>query len=127
VELGNGYSATTTHSGLRPFRRNLTYYGVDVDQVIGARKNFGLRIFNSIMRQFEKGVFTPLPYSVFDAASVSEAFHLMQQSGHIGKLVVRPPRDGAARLMRKPFQVRAEGTHTITAPSHAFHLQTPQT
>ena len=76
------------------------------------------------MKQFEKGVFTPLPYSVFDGASVAEAFHLMQQSGHIGKLVVRPKTDGAARLVRKPFTVHAEGTHIITGAFGGFGLET---
>ena len=45
IELGKRDYVTNTHIGLRPFRRNLTYFGVDVDQVIGARKKFGLRIF----------------------------------------------------------------------------------
>jgi NAD(P)-dependent dehydrogenase (short-subunit alcohol dehydrogenase family) len=124
IELGKRDYVTNTHIGLRPFRRNLTYYGVDVDQVIGARKGFGLRIFARIMKEFAKGVYTPLPYSVFDGASVSEAFHLMQQSGHIGKLVIRPQTDGTPRLAKKPFQVRADGTHIITGAFGGFGLET---
>ena len=38
VELGKRDYVTNTHIGLRPFRRNLTYFGVDVDQLmVGAR------------------------------------------------------------------------------------------
>ena len=48
----------------------------------------------------------------------------MQQSGHIGKLVVRPQTDGAARLVRKPFTVRAEGTHILTGAFGGFGLET---
>jgi acyl carrier protein len=76
------------------------------------------------MKQFEKGVFVPLPYSVFDATAVAEAFHLMQQSVHVGKIIVRPNADSAARLVTKRFQVKADGTHVITGAFGGFGLET---
>jgi phthiocerol/phenolphthiocerol synthesis type-I polyketide synthase C len=124
IELGKRDYVTNTHIGLRPFRRNLTYYGVDVDQVIGARKEFGLKLFAEMMKEFEKGIYTPLPYSVFDGVNVAEAFHLMQQSSHIGKLVVRPTAEGVARLVKKSFTVRADGTHIISGAFGGFGLET---
>jgi acyl carrier protein len=124
VELGKRDYVTNTHVGLRPFRRNLSYFGVDVDQVIGARMAFGARTFTKIMKQFEKGVFVPLPYSVFDASGVSEAFHLMQQSVHVGKILIRPNIDGVARLVTKSFQVKADGTHIVTGAFGGFGLET---
>ncbi len=124
VELGKRDYATNTHIGLRPFRSNLSYFGVDIDQVIGARKALGDRVFAKIVRQFEKGVFVPLPYSVFDGDNVSAAFHLMQQSGHVGKIVVRPPSKGQAAHAKKPFCVSAKGTHIITGAFGGFGLET---
>jgi phthiocerol/phenolphthiocerol synthesis type-I polyketide synthase C len=124
VELGKRDYVTNTHIGLRPFRKNLAYFGVDVDQVIGARRAAGDRIFSKIVQQFEKGTYVPLPYSVFDADNVSEAFHLMQQSGHIGKIVVRPPSKGLAGPAKKPFQVSVDKTHIITGAFGGFGLET---
>lgn len=123
VELGKRDYVTNTHIGLRPFRKNLSYFGVDVDQVIGARRAMGDRIFTQIVRQFDKGVYAPLPYSVFEADNVSEAFHLMQQSGHIGKIVVRPP-EGLAQPARTPFEVSAAKTHVITGAFGGFGMET---
>ena len=34
VELGKRDYVANTHIGLRPFRRNLTYFGVDLDQLM---------------------------------------------------------------------------------------------
>ena len=34
VELGKRDYVTNTHIGLRPFRKNLSYFGVDLDQLI---------------------------------------------------------------------------------------------
>ena len=34
IELGKRDYVANTHVGLRPFRRNLSYYGVDADQLL---------------------------------------------------------------------------------------------
>jgi len=124
VELGKRDYVGNTHVGLRPFRKNLSYFGVDVDQVIAARKALGARVFAQVVRQFEKGAFVPLPYSVFDGDNVTAAFHLMQQSGHIGKIVIRPPVNGPGAHARKPFRVSAEGTHIVTGAFGGFGMET---
>jgi acyl transferase domain-containing protein/NADPH:quinone reductase-like Zn-dependent oxidoreductase/acyl carrier protein/short-subunit dehydrogenase len=124
IELGKRDYVTNTHIGLRPFRRNLTYFGVDVDQVIGSRKALGLKLFAKMMKEFDKGTYTPLPYSMFDGANVAEAFHLMQQSSHIGKLIVRPASAQTLRHTKKSFTVRSDGTHIITGAFGGFGLET---
>ena len=48
----------------------------------------------------------------------------MQQSGHIGNLVVRPQTDGIPCGAASRFQVRAEGTHIITGAFGGFGLET---
>ena len=44
VELGKRDYVTNTHIGLRPFRKNLSYFGVDVDQLIGGRRRWAARL-----------------------------------------------------------------------------------
>jgi acyl transferase domain-containing protein/NADPH:quinone reductase-like Zn-dependent oxidoreductase/NADP-dependent 3-hydroxy acid dehydrogenase YdfG/acyl carrier protein len=124
VELGKRDYVGNTHVGLRPFRQNLSYFGVDVDQVMNGRAALGTRTFVAIMKQFEKGAYVPLPYSVFDASDVSEAFHVMQKSVHIGKIVIRPNVNGGALPRPKPFQVNPERTHVITGAFGGFGMET---
>jgi phthiocerol/phenolphthiocerol synthesis type-I polyketide synthase C len=81
------------------------------------------KIFAKIVQQFEKGTFVPLPYSVFDADNVAEAFHLMQQSGHVGKIVVRRPK-ALAFPIKTPFHVGAEKTHIVTGAFGGFGMET---
>jgi NADPH:quinone reductase-like Zn-dependent oxidoreductase/NAD(P)-dependent dehydrogenase (short-subunit alcohol dehydrogenase family)/acyl carrier protein len=123
IELGKRDYVSNTHIGLRPFRHNLSYFGIDVDQVIGARRAEAERIFAQIVRLFEKGTFTALPYSVFDSAHVAEAFHLMQQSSHIGKILVRPPAAIKRPAVVKPFVVSPDKTHIITGAFGGFGLE----
>ena len=124
IELGKRDYVSNTHVGLRPFRRNLTYFGVDLDNLIEAKRGIGHRAYKEVMRLFRDGVLTPLPHSVFPATEVVEAFHLMQQSGHIGKIVVRPPRPGTVRKPHAPLAIDPQRTHLITGAFGGFGLET---
>ncbi len=125
VELGKRDYVANTHVGLRPFRRNLSYFGVDLDQLLIDEPATSKLLMRSVMRLFASGDLVPLPYRAFDASETVEAFRLMQQSGHIGKLVVRPP-DLAeiATRQRRSFTVAADKVHLITGGFGGFGLET---
>jgi phthiocerol/phenolphthiocerol synthesis type-I polyketide synthase C len=123
VELGKRDYVANTHIGLRPFRRNLTYFGVDLDQLMLDRRNVGPKLFGELMQLFDEGTLTPLPHSVFGANDVAEAFHLMQHSGHIGKIIVRPPSLHAIAAQVRPFEASPAGTHLITGGFGGFGLE----
>ena len=96
VELGKRDYLANTPVGLRPFRRNLSYFGVDLDQILLSRPDVWRRLFGEVLEGFERGDFAPLPYTVFESADIVEAMRLMQQSGHVGRILVRPPPFGCA-------------------------------
>ncbi len=91
IELGKRDYVTNTAIGVRPFRRNLAYFGVDVDQVLAEDREIAAIGMAEILGGFEDGRYLPLPCSVFDATEVNHAFRTMQAAAHIGKIVVRPP------------------------------------
>ena len=124
VELGKRDYVSNTHIGLRPFRKNLSYFGVDLDQLISGRPLLGAKVYAEVMAQFRNDRFRPLPHSVFEASGVSEAFHLMQHSSHVGKIVVRPPKAGSVRAANKPLVISADGTHIVTGAFGGFGLET---
>jgi phthiocerol/phenolphthiocerol synthesis type-I polyketide synthase C len=124
VELGKRDYVANTHIGLRPFRRNLSYFGVDLDQVIQHQGDDGARMFREVMALFNDGGLKPLPYQPFTAAETSDAFRLMQQSGHIGKIVISPPKAGTImKDTARPFTVSAEGVHLLTGGLGGFGLE----
>lgn len=91
VELGKRDFFANTSIGLRPFRNNISYFGVDADQLLQLRPALAARIFRQMVALFEQGKLQPLPYRLFKADDAIDAFRLMQQGRHIGKIVVRPP------------------------------------
>jgi phthiocerol/phenolphthiocerol synthesis type-I polyketide synthase C len=123
VELGKRDYVNNTHIGLRPFRRNLSYFGVDMDQLMADRPDLCEKLYAEVMAQFAAGTLSPLPHSVLSAGNVAEAFHLMQQSSHIGKIVVHPPKLDTIRQPLEPFSPRVDGTHLITGAFGGFGIE----
>lgn len=127
VELGKRDFYANTHLGLRPFRRNLTYFGVDIDQLLGEHREVAQRLFADVVRLFADGKLVPLPYRVFSGGHVDGAFRLMQRSGHIGKIVVTPPRQPTdATAVGGKFPVDAEGLHVVIGGTSGFGLATAE-
>ncbi len=89
LELGKRDFFENTPIGLRPFKDNISYFGIDADQLLSARPALAGRLFREVMALFREGVLFPLPYRLFTADHVVDAFRAMQQSRHIGKVVVR--------------------------------------
>jgi NAD(P)-dependent dehydrogenase (short-subunit alcohol dehydrogenase family) len=112
VELGKRDYVANTHIGLRPFRRNLSYYGVDLDQLLIDEPATSKLLMRSVMRLFERGELVPLPYRAFDAGETIEAFRMMQSSGHVG---LETARWLAAKGARNILLVGRSGAASIAA------------
>jgi acyl transferase domain-containing protein/NADPH:quinone reductase-like Zn-dependent oxidoreductase/acyl carrier protein len=125
IELGKRDFYANTHVGLRPLRRNLAYFGVDVDQLIGEHRDLTTRLLGEILQLFAEGKLVPLPHRVFAGRDVAEAFRLMQRSGHIGKIIVRSADPASAGLPAKGvFPVAADGVHVVIGGTSGFGLAT---
>ena len=126
IELGKRDFYENNRIGLKFFRNNLSYFGVDADQLMIERPELAREIFDQLLRLFEKGVYTPLPYRAFDASRAPDAFRLMQRSGHIGKIIVRPPLATAdtPKRVETAFPVRRDAACLVTGGLSGFGLAT---
>jgi len=91
LELGKRDFYENSQIGLRPFRNNISYFGIDADQLMGVLPALTTRLFEEVMALFGSGVLHPLPYRAFPAARAEEAFRYMQQARQIGKVLVTYP------------------------------------
>ncbi|MEM7547566.1 MAG: SDR family NAD(P)-dependent oxidoreductase [Pseudomonadota bacterium] len=122
VELGKRDYYANSPIGLRPFRRNLTYFGVDADQLLSARPEIADRLFRDLAEGFASGAFTPPPAQVFEADEIIDAFRMMQKSGHVGKIVVRPP--AAPEPVAADIRPVGDGAWLIVGGLGGFGLET---
>ncbi|EPJ44469.1 MAG: hypothetical protein OFPII_34580 [Osedax symbiont Rs1] len=88
LELGKRDFYQDSKIGLRPFRNNISYFGIDADQLQQEQPALTARLFSELMALFADGTLSPLPYSEFDAHQVIDAFRYMQQAKQIGKIIV---------------------------------------
>jgi phthiocerol/phenolphthiocerol synthesis type-I polyketide synthase C len=131
LELGKRDFYENTRVGLRPLRNNISYFGVDADQLMLERPVLTRALMQELMSLFEAGTLHALPYRVFRAQDVVAAFRFMQQSRHIGKIVLgfeSPPAavaDTEQSALRR-LTLPAEATYLVTGGLRGFGLRTAQ-
>jgi phthiocerol/phenolphthiocerol synthesis type-I polyketide synthase C len=115
LELGKQDYYANTMIGLRPLKENIAYFGIDVDQLIAAQPALAGRLFAEMLTGFEAGQLRPIACRVFDGTQVIDAFRLMQKSGHVGKIVVRPRAAASLPGMTSGAGFRAahDGAHLV--------------
>jgi NADPH:quinone reductase-like Zn-dependent oxidoreductase/short-subunit dehydrogenase/acyl carrier protein/SAM-dependent methyltransferase len=128
LELGKRDFYENTRIGLRPFKDNITYYGIDADQLMVERPDLTSRLFKEMMALFEQGILKPLPYRTFPASRVVEAFRYMQQSKQIGKILVSFEDSGvpvpAASTRPNTMTLSRDATYLVTGGVGGFGLKT---
>ncbi len=123
VELGKRDYVTNTAVGLRPFRRNLSYFGVDLDQLLAANLGLVERMLGELAGHFAAGALSPLPYQAFDWFDTGRAFRLMQSGGHVGKLLIRPAADPVATVLPRPVFRPGPGVHLVVGGAGGFGFE----
>ncbi len=132
LELGKRDFYENTRIGLRPFKDNISYFGIDADQLMVERPALATRLFREVMGLFAEGILRPLPYRAFPATRAVDAFRYMQQSRQIGKVVltlndIDPPVSELRRaaLPAAPA-LSPDATYLVTGGVGGFGLKSAQ-
>ncbi|MFG2549303.1 SDR family NAD(P)-dependent oxidoreductase [Streptomyces sp. NPDC048581] len=129
VELGKRDIYANKPLLMRPFRRNIAFFGVDVTALLSDEAGLvhGRRLLAEVAERVADGRYRPLPHSVYPAARVAEAFALLQHSRHIGKVVVSlDPQDGPVpvRTRPEPPPLDPDGSYLVTGGLSGFGAAT---
>ncbi|WP_406115523.1 beta-ketoacyl synthase N-terminal-like domain-containing protein [Kitasatospora purpeofusca] len=114
VELGKRDIHDDSPIGLGGLKANRALFAVDLDHTFHAQPELLAELFEEVVRGFEDGGFGPLPVTVHPFAGAREAFAVMAQARHTGKLVLRP--EPAPELAVPPTRsvVRARAGYLVT-------------
>jgi acyl transferase domain-containing protein/NADPH:quinone reductase-like Zn-dependent oxidoreductase/acyl carrier protein/NADP-dependent 3-hydroxy acid dehydrogenase YdfG len=128
LELGKRDFFENTPIGLRPFKDNISYFGIDADQLLIARPDLAGRVFREVMALFRSGVLSPLPVRAFPAERVVDAFRYMQQARQIGKVVVSFEGSSITPQsllpQRQDIRFDGQGAYLVTGGVSGFGLET---
>lgn len=122
LEIGKRDFYANSRIGLRPFRQNLSYFGIDADTLLIERADLAHRVFAEVMALFGAGSLHPLPFTPIPVSRAAEAFRLMQQSRHIGKIVLTI--DPSEPAVTSALTLRADATYLVTGGLGGFGLAT---
>ena len=95
LEIGKRDIYQNTRLGLQPFRKNLSFFAIDLDRVIRERPALLGSMLRDIVRRVGDGELEPLPHRAWPITEAVDAFRFMQHGKHIGKVVLtlrRPAR-----------------------------------
>lgn len=126
LEIGKRDLYANTHIGLRPFRKNLSYFAIDADTLLVERRELARSLFKEIMELVAANELRPLPFESIPVSRASEAFRAMQQSRHIGKLVLSMESDipDSLPVVYTQQSVKPARTYIVTGGLGGFGLAT---
>jgi acyl transferase domain-containing protein len=122
LEIGKRDIYENSRLGLLPFRNNLAFFAIDLDQVIRQRPAQLRSLLQETVRRVRDGELQPLPHRAWPVTESLDAFRFMQQGKHIGKVVLtlRDQRVAAVPGEDEPLAFRADGTYLITGGLGGF-------
>lgn len=126
LEIGKRDLYANSRIGLRPFRINLSYFGIDADTLLVERPALARRLFAEVLDEVAAGRLRPLPFKAVPVQRAAAAFRLMQRSRHVGKIVLTLPAPGEppAPVRPAPWRATADGTWLVTGGLGGFGLAT---
>ncbi|MDC8975893.1 KR domain-containing protein, partial [Mycobacterium marinum] len=102
---------------LFPFRRNLSFYGVDLGMLSITHPRLIRELLTTVYQHTAEGVL-PMPQDThYPLAEAATAIRVMGAADHTGKLLLDIPRSGRSAVVLPPEQVpvlRADGSYIIT-------------
>jgi acyl transferase domain-containing protein/NADPH:quinone reductase-like Zn-dependent oxidoreductase/aryl carrier-like protein len=131
LEIGKRDVYSNRRLGLRPFRKNLSFHAIDLDRMIRERPELLGALLRQIVQDVSDGRLSPLPHRVYSMADAVAAFRFMQQSKHVGKIVLslHGPRGADAIPLaiaptEEPIAFRSDATYLIVGGLGGFGLAT---
>jgi acyl transferase domain-containing protein/NADPH:quinone reductase-like Zn-dependent oxidoreductase/acyl carrier protein len=124
LEIGKRDLYANSRIGLRPFRLNISYFGIDADTLLVERPALARRLFDEVVAELGAGRLRPLPFRALPVERAGAAFRLMQRSRHVGKIVLTLPAEGAHRppVQVAPWRWTGGGTWLVTGGLGGFGL-----
>lgn len=117
VEIGKKDIYGDTRMGLFPFRRNLSFYGVDLALMASTHPEQIRELLDTVYRMTAEGVLPQPETTHYPLADAATAIRVMGAAEHTGKLLLSVPKVGHSNVVVPPEQAkvfRRDGSYIVT-------------
>jgi phthiocerol/phenolphthiocerol synthesis type-I polyketide synthase C len=126
VEIGKIDIYENNRLGLYPFRNNVAFSAVDMEQVFLHRPELSQSILSEIMGRFERGDLKPLPHKTFPVTESAGAFRYMAQRKNTGKIIISFEQLDKDEDERANAQIRPDYSYLVTGGLGGLGLRVAQ-
>ncbi|MGW2330263.1 SDR family NAD(P)-dependent oxidoreductase [Streptomyces sp. NPDC001700] len=126
VELGKRDILADNALALRPFSRDLSFFGVDLTSLLQGDGPVAGQMIAELAERVASGVYRPLPHLTYPAHQIAAAMALLRDSRHIGKIVITldPAEPVPVRVPRPPMALDPAATYLVTGGLGGFGAAT---
>lgn len=121
LEIGKRDIYQNNSLQLEPFRKNLSFFAIDVERMYRERPQFVGDLMRELLDRFEEHALKPLPHRTFPINETENGFRLMAQARHTGKIVFSV-NDQEVTIATTPERFRNECTYLIAGGLGALGL-----
>ncbi|MFM9035013.1 MAG: sulfolipid-1 biosynthesis phthioceranic/hydroxyphthioceranic acid synthase [Mycobacterium sp.] len=117
VEIGKKDIYEDSRMGLFPFRRNLSFYGVDLELMCSTHPAQVGELLETVYRLTAEGALPRPETTHYPLAEAATAIWTMSEAEHTGKLILSVPRTGHSTVVVPPEQAtvfRGDGAYVVT-------------
>lgn len=122
LEIGKKDIYENRQVGLLPFRKNLSYFAIDLAWMAEGKPEVIGKALREVFDHFRDRSLNAIPINVFPISRAAEAFHLMAQGRHTGRIVVTVGKDALISTHAEDRLKLADGTWLITGGLGALGL-----
>lgn len=103
VEIGSRDVFANANLNMGPFARSATFTAVDLPSIVNLDVKTTARVLNQVIEHWEREeIKTATPTTVYTYSQIEEAFSLLQQGSHVGKVVLTASEDDVVNVIPKP-------------------------
>jgi acyl transferase domain-containing protein/NADPH:quinone reductase-like Zn-dependent oxidoreductase/acyl carrier protein len=117
LELSKRDILDNNRLSLGAFARNLSFHAIDVVHMVRHAPERAGRMLREAIALVDQGAVEVLPHTVYPVEKASDAFRLMAQSRHTGKIVLSFEETATSTVRGtrpRPVTIHADGTYLIT-------------
>ena len=125
LEIGKIDVYGNTKLGLAALKDNISYYVIDLAQVLTEKPECVVAMYQELTEQFASGAYGPLPHQVFPITECVDAFRFMAQGKHVGKNVLSFDQSQIpiAPCSQPGCLLRPDASYLITGGAGGFGLE----